>query len=352
MKNTRSESQTDAALRHLPCIIAELPGVGGQLKIEPQHFIVDEIPLYQPAGEGEHIYLRFTRQGWTTRGLQKRLAQLFGLKEWEIGYAGLKDKHAQVTQTFSLHLPQAELSHVQAAIEADLVLSLESIARHRNKLRTGHLQGNRFRILLQQPIAGAMPIAEKIAAALKTRGVPNYYGEQRFGFAGDNAARGREVVQGGGVRQPWKKRFLIDALRAELFNTYLAARIDKGWFDKLILGDIARKEDSGGLFEVENVEAEMVRFQKGEISHTGPLYGHKMRWATHEAGALEQHILTEAGLTEEQLRKARAQGTRRAGRLLIDDLALQAHADGIWFAFTLPPGAYATVVLREFTKNG
>ena len=351
MNDQQSESHELSAMQNLPFITSDLPGIGGELKVEPQHFIVEELPLYEPVGDGEHIYIRFARQGWTTRGLQKRLAALFDLKEWDVGYAGLKDKHALVTQTFSLHMPQADIAVVQAAIEADLELKAEWSQRHRNKLRTGHLHANRFRILLQHPIADAMLIAEQIAAALKTRSVPNYYGEQRFGFAGDNAARGREVLKGRGVRQPWKKRFLIDGLRSELFNIWLAARIEKGWFDTLVVGDVARKEDSGGLFEVEDVTADLPRFQAREISHTGPMYGHKMRWASHESGELEQRILADAGITEEMLKRARAQGTRRVGRIFVDDLEMQAGEQGIWFSFTLPPGAYATTVLREFMKS-
>ena len=338
-------------MRKLPFITTELPGIGGEIKVEPRHFIVEEMSLYEPCGEGEHVYLRCTREGWTTRGLQKRLAQIFGLKEWGVGYAGLKDKHALVTQTFSLHLPQADVQNVADVLAGELPIEVHWLKRHRNKLRTGHLHGNRFRIVLLNPIENALATARQIAAALAERGVPNYYGEQRFGFAGDNAARGLEILHGHGPRQRWKRRFLIDALRSELFNKWLAMRIEKGWFETLVLGDIARKEQSGGLFEVEEVAVELPRFRRREISFTGPMYGHKMRWASGEACSLERDILAQAGITEAQLKKAGADGTRRIGRIFIDDLDVQAHKHGLHFSFTLPPGSYATTVLREFIKK-
>ncbi|MFQ5631803.1 MAG: tRNA pseudouridine(13) synthase TruD, partial [bacterium] len=267
----------------LPYITPGLPGTGGEIKAQSEHFIVEEVPLYEPCGKGEHVYVRCTREGWTTRGLQKRLADLFGLREWSVGYAGLKDKHARVTQTFSLHLPKPgkqeipiskaqipkesqvasqrvdcsatglDLLNVQQKISDHLPVEIHWIKRHRNKLRTGHLQGNRFRILVLNSQENAFDRAQAIAAALTERGLPNFYGAQRFGIDGDNALQGLEVLQGRGPRQRWKRRFLIDALRSALFNAWLVERIEQGWFETLLPGDIARKCDSGGLFEVEDL---------------------------------------------------------------------------------------------------
>lgn len=333
----------------LPFITPDLPGIGGQIKAEPAHFIVEEIPLYPPAGEGDHVYVCLTREGWTTRALQERLAALFNLPETAVGCAGQKDKWARATQVFSLLLRDDETS-VARRIAENLPVTVEWVRRHRNKLKTGHLLGNRFQIVVVDPVPEAIARARAIAAALAERGLPNFYGDQRFGIAGDNARRGREALLGRGPRQHWLRRFLLSAYQAALFNLWLARRIDRGWFDHLLTGDIAKKIDSGGLFEVTDAAVERPRFARGEITYTGPIYGARMRWAGGQSGELERAILAEEGVTEEVWRRARLEGTRRPARLLLSDLAIQPHVQGLHVTFTLPAGAYATTVLREFMK--
>ena len=335
----------------LPFITGDLPGIGGEIKVEPAHFVVEEIPLYEPIGEGEHVYVRLVREGWTTRSLQQRLARLFGLSEVDVGCAGLKDKWARVTQTFSLRLRDTDEAEVVRRIQDALPVEVLWARRHRNKLRAGHLLGNRFRVVVSRPGPEAMARAEAIARALRARGLPNYYGAQRFGVNGDNAQRGRAILFNRGPRQRWLRRFLLSAYQAALFNTWLAERIRRGWFDRLFVGDIAKKTDTGGLFEVTDAAAERPRFERGEITYTGPIYGARMRWAGGEPGALEREVLEEAGVSVEMLRRARLDGSRRPARLYIDDLRVTPHDAGLLFTFTLPKGAYATVLLREFMKR-
>jgi tRNA pseudouridine13 synthase len=334
----------------LSFITADLPGIGGEIKAEPAHFVVEEIPLYQPVGEGEHIYVCLTREGWTTRALQKRLTDLFGLREVDVGCAGLKDKHARVTQTFSLLLRDADEATVARRIQEALPVEVAWTRRHRNKLRRGHLLGNRFHIVVLYPEQEAMAQAETIAQALRTHGLPNFYGAQRFGIDGDNARRGREVLLGQGPRQRWLKRFLLSAYQAALFNVWLTERIRRSWFERLLTGDIAKKTDTGGLFEVRDAEVDLSRFEQKEITYTGPIYGARMRWASGEPGELERMVLETAEVTTEMLRRARLDGSRRPARLFLDDLSLESHPEGLLFTFTLPKGAYATTVLREFMK--
>ena len=341
---------TDPTQTPLPFITADLPGIGGEIKAEPDHFVVEEIPLYEPAGEGEHVYVRLTREGWTTRALQKRLTDLFGLREVDVGCAGLKDKHARVTQTFSLLLRDVDEATVARRIQEALPVEVVWARRHRNKLRRGHLLGNRFRIVVLHPEPEAMARAEVVAQALQAHGLPNFYGVQRFGIDGDNARRGREVLFGRGPRERWLRRFLLSAYQAALFNAWLTERIRRGWFERLLTGDIAKKTDTGGLFEVMDAAAELPRFQRGEITYTGPIYGARMRWASGEPGELEWMVLQRAEVTTEMLRRARLDGSRRPARLFLNDLSIEPHPDGLLFTFTLPKGAYATTVLREFMK--
>ncbi len=333
-----------------PFITADLPGMGGEMKAEPAHFAVEEIPLYEPVGEGQHVYVCLTREGWTTRALQRRLARLFGLREVDVGYAGLKDKHARVTQTFSLLLRDVDEATVARRIEESLPVEVGWVQRHRNKLKRGHLLGNRFRIVVLRPEPEALARAEAVTQALQARGLPNFYGHQRFGINGDNARQGREVLLGRGPRERWLRRFLLSAYQAALFNAWLTERIRRGWFERLLTGDIAKKTDTGGLFEVADAQVELARFQEREITYTGPIYGARMRWASGEPGQLERKILEDAGVTMEMLRRARLDGSRRPARLFLSDLCIEPLPDGLVFEFSLPKGAYATTVLREFMK--
>jgi tRNA pseudouridine13 synthase len=346
-----TQSVTDPAQIPLPFITADLPGIGGEIKAEPAHFVVEEIPLYEPAGEGEHVYVGLTREGWTTRALQQRLASLFGLREIDVGCAGLKDKHAHVTQTFSLLLENVDEATVARRIQGTLPVEVMWAKRHRNKLRKGHLLGNRFRIVVLRPEPEAMAQAEAIAQALQVHGLPNFYGVQRFGIEGDNAQRGREVLLGRGPRERWLKRFLLSAYQAALFNAWLIERIRRGWFERLLTGDIAKKTDTGGLFEVMDAAVEFPRFQQKEITYTGPIYGARMRWASGEPGELERTVLEAAEVTTGMLHRARLDGSRRPARLFLSDLSIEPHPDGLLFTFTLPKGVYATTVLREFMKT-
>jgi tRNA pseudouridine13 synthase len=338
-----------------PVITEDLPGTGGGIKAKPSHFVVEEIPLYEPSGEGEHVYVRITREGWTTRDLQKALARLFGLRPADVGAAGLKDKHARVTQTFSLHLPDRSLAPdiVARKVEEALPVRVEWAKRHTNKLRTGHLRGNRFRVVIahSEP-ESVLGRAQEIAEVLRKRGVPNYYGEQRFGLEAQNVECGRDLLWG---QEPsktrlgrWMRKLLLSAYQAYLFNEWLAARIRRGLFAELLQGDIAQVLATGGLFEVRDLEAERPKFEQGEITYTGPIYGAKMRWAEGVPGGLEREIFAREGLSIELFHKAKLQGSRRPGRLPLRELKLELHPEGLLLEFTLPKGAYATALLREF----
>ena len=191
-----------------PFVTPELPGVGGAIKAEPAHFVVEELPLYLPEGVGPHVHLRLSREGMTTRVLADRLAQLFDLERGDVGFAGLKDKQARAVQAFSL--PLASLTPEQAArrVADELPVRVLDAARHQNKLKTGHLLGNRFTILVTGAENGALASAQAVAAALAERGLPNFYGHQRFGREGDNAAQGRRALTGRGPRDKWLRKLL------------------------------------------------------------------------------------------------------------------------------------------------
>ncbi len=335
----------------LPYITEEDPGTGGILKAEPGLFKVGEIPLYEPEGSGGHIYLRLARSGWTTRDIQKSLAKLFGLKAVDVGYAGLKDKHASVEQTFSLALRDTDEEDAARRVRDQLPFEVLSARRHKNKLKSGHLLGNRFRIVVVDPHEDGLSRAEAVRRTLERTGLPNLYGAQRFGAQGRNEEKGREALLGKGPRDKWIRKLLLSAYQSALFNAWLVERIRRGWFETILQGDLAKKADTGGIFEVEEVAVDSERFRKGAITYTGPIYGAKMRWATGRPGRLEQEVLASRGVSEEALRRAKLSGSRRVARLSVPDLEIEPHPRGIRFTFSLPKGAYATTLMREFMKS-
>lgn len=340
----------------LPYISEGLEGIGGMIKQQPEHFVVEEIPSYSPSGHGDHLYVNITKKNLNTRDVQLQLAKLFDVKPEYVGKAGLKDKRSLATQSFSI-LFEGEnpaASDASQIIEAQIGVKVNWAKYHSNKLRSGHLRGNGFDILvtgLELDLDEAVKRAEAIRRHIDQTGVPNYYGYQRIGEEGENTVAGWQLLQGNKrIRNRWLRRYLVSCYQSHLCNRYLVKRVENGLFHTLLLGDIAKKYDTGGIFWVEDLEAEQPRYVNKEITFTAPIYGYKMKTAKHEAYELEKTLLIDAGITNEQFRMLRAKGTRRPGRL-VPRMNVSATDDGLRLRFELPKGGFATSVLREFTKN-
>lgn len=338
------------AMTRLPFITNDLPGIGGLIKAEPEHFRVEEILPYAPCGEGEHLFIKLRRQGWNTADVARALGKPFGLKGKDVGWGGRKDKNAVTTQTFSLLLPlSTQIDTVKSALE-NLPFELIDLKRHGNKLKTGHVAANRFRIILSQVGPEALGLAENIAKKIRKTGLPNFYGEQRFGIELRNIDRSMALLKRGKARGK-KEGFMVSVLQSALFNLWLTLRIDSEAFDRVILGDLAKKTDTGGLFIIEDLQEAQQRFKDRKIIFTGPVYGHKMKPAGARAEAQERTLLKSLELSPEIFKPLRAPGSRRAGIIYVDDLAIEKVPDGLEFSFTLPSGTYATTLLREFTRR-
>lgn len=278
----------------LPTVTPDLPGTGGSLRSDPDDFLVQEIPLYLPSGQGSHAYARVEKVGLTTADLLNALKSA-GIAEQKVGAAGLKDKVARTEQWLSV--PRAVEAEAWAALEALPGVRLLEISRHQNKLGIGHLQGNAFTIRLRDTAPEAESRADAVLARLAGVGLPNYLGPQRFGRFGRNAVDGWRLLHGervpGGHRL---KRFFVTALQSQLFNLWLAQRIHDGIYHRVIGGDWARKHDTGGTFLVQDADAESLRAQAMEISATLPLYGKKVKPSPAEAGEREAALLARLGL--------------------------------------------------------
>jgi len=336
----------------LPLVTADLPGSGGRIKVSPEDFRVDEIPAYEPSGAGAHLWIRVEKRGRTTRDVVRVLAARLGVSERDAGYAGLKDRAAVTTQWLSFCVARDPDG---TTLGGDGFAPLE-ITRHDNKLRTGHLRGNRFTITVR---GGDAARALACARALRARGFANFFGAQRFGAAGRNADLGRALLLGRddaesrrAGRDRFLRRLVLSAWQSRVFNTWLGERLRDGLFDVAIRGDVLKKLDSGGLFTCAEPSVDTPRVARFECAPTGPMFGHKMRAAEGEALAREERLLAAEGVSAADLARGRGEteGTRRAGRLPLD-VAITAHEDGYRAAFELPRGSYATVVLNELTKS-
>jgi len=331
----------------LPSVTEELPGTGGRIRQRPDDFRVEEVPAYLPQGSGSHLFLQVEKRNLTTRDLVAALMR-HGLRENEIGVAGLKDKSAVTVQWISVP-KRSEAS--AAALEALPGVRVLERAYHRNKLGIGHLRGNRFVVRIRDvdDATVAPERARAVLQALAERGAPNYFGPQRFGRFGNNAVDGLKVL--GGERVPGGhrlRRFFVSALQSLLFNALLAERIENGLYRSVVTGDWARKHDTGGVFRVEDGALESPRAARLEISATLPLYGRRVRLSDDEAGEIESGILERYGLRWAAFGSRR--GDRRPSRLVLEDVEVRDDDGALAVAFMLPKGSYATVVLRELMK--
>ncbi|HEX9402112.1 MAG TPA: tRNA pseudouridine(13) synthase TruD [Anaeromyxobacter sp.] len=336
----------------LPFVTADLPGSGGTVRAAPEDFRVDEIPAYLPSGAGPHLYVRIEKRGRTTRDAVRALAASLGVPERDAGFAGMKDKDAVTTQWLSF---PAARDPDPASLAAPGIRILE-VSRHANKLRTGHVRANVFSIVVR---GGDPARARAAAAALAARGLPNFFGPQRFGTDGRNALVGRALLAGEEtpeVRRAARDRFLrrlsISAYQALLFNRWLAERMADGLFAAALRGDMMKKLDSGGLFTCDDPAVDGPRVAAFEISPAGPMFGHKLRPAAHDALAREERILAAEGIALATFARGggEAEGTRRAARLPAQ-VEIDDEGDGYRARFELPKGSYATVVLRELVKG-
>jgi tRNA pseudouridine13 synthase len=338
----------------LPYLTDDVAGIGGVLRASPEDFVVDEVPAYAPAGDGEHVMVLVEKRDLTTPEAASRLAKACGVNPADVGWAGMKDRQAVTRQWLSLPPPTTPEA-VRALTLAGITV-LEA-TRHPHKLRTGHLRGNRFAITVRDAAPGAAASAHTILARLaEPPGSPNYYGEQRFGKDGDNAVRGRALLAGEKTRLPLKiKRLLINAVQSEMFNAWLSARLADGLFARVVDGDVLVKRSGSAPFITAEPATEEARVRAGEIVVTGPMFGPKMRTPTEAstAAAREDAVLAAAGLDIAAFAAVGrlAEGTRRPLAVEVADVAVaEVDATTVTLRFALPAGAYATAVLREVMK--
>jgi tRNA pseudouridine13 synthase len=380
----------------LPYLTGDVAGIGGVIKERPEDFFVQELPLYEASGEGEHVYCEIQKVGLSTFDVVHRLADALGVPQRDIGYAGMKDARAVTRQLFSI-LGTSEEAVMGVKIPN---VQVQWARRHGNKLRLGHLGANRFAIKIRSVQPTDVVRVRPIVRILEARGMPNYFGEQRFGRRGNNDQLGAALIRGDNVgllklllgspdaaiddpqtlkarrhfhaheneesmkhwprRSGMERRVLarlmkthkpgsavraideklrrlwVSALQSRLFNDVLAKRI--GALDRVMTGDLAYKHENGACFRVEEAAAEQARAEAFEISPTGPLLGYRMTLPGGEPLALEEAVFAAAGLTPGEFKVAgreRVKGARRPLRVKPTDAQLEGGVD--------EHGAYVTL---------
>jgi tRNA pseudouridine13 synthase len=348
----------DALLRP-PLLTPDLPGIGGRIKSIPEDFEVEEIPAYEPCGSGPYLFLWVEKRDMSAEYFKRQIAQRLGLAMGEVGMAGLKDRHAVTRQMVSV---PATVENRLDTLEGEGIHVL-NVSRHGNKLRTGHLRGNRFRILVRGPVPAALQGLETLLNRLRSEGMPNFYGPQRFGRDGETVVLGLALLRNEppplpssgrrfNLRSPFLRKLALSAVQSALFNHYLSCRLTDGLLRRVLPGDVMAKWPVGGLFVVEDVPREQFRFDDRTTVHTGPMFGRKTFPAAGEAARREEAVLRTAGIERTAFHAfgKLMQGTRRHNLVYLEGLDAEQEPAGVRLTFTLPAGSYATVVLREVMK--
>ncbi|MFN0011113.1 MAG: tRNA pseudouridine(13) synthase TruD [Phycisphaerales bacterium] len=411
-------------------LTADVPGIGGALKQRPEDFLVEEIPAYDPCGSGEHIYLMVQKTNMPTLQMVQLVARHFNVKTSAVGYAGLKDKHAITRQVVSIHTPGKTAADFRELQHPKVVVLWAD--QHNNKLRRGHLKGNRFSIRVRRVPPTGVLAAKRVLERLEKVGVPNRFGEQRFGHALNNHLVGRAMLVGdwagavceillpegddrpehkaqreavragrykdaimmlpdaasterdllrgliGGASDerlirtmlPQARQFFVSSFQSAVFNAILDRRLLDAQggrapgIDALRQGDYAFKHENGSMFAVDDTvmadPGTPARLAGLGISPTGAMWGPEVPRCTGESGEIEAQCLANAGVRPEDLIAFNARspdqvrGERRPLRVPVKDIQYEGGSDEfghyVRCAFELPPGAFATVVMREIMK--
>ena len=327
------------------------PQATGVIRQEPEDFWVDEMLGFEPDGEGEHWLLHLQKRNSNTAWVAQQLARLAGVRPRDVSYAGQKDRHAVTRQWFSVWLPGKEAPDWQQ-INSDEI-QLLTASPHQRKLRTGALQGNRFQLRIRQLKCDRDELEDRLSRIAK-EGVPNYFGDQRFGHDYGNLTQASRLFRGELRRlSRHKQGIYLSAARSQLFNQLLAARIERSCWNRALAGDQMMLQGSHSLFAIDEVNEEIEqRLDELDIHPTGPLWGRGRVSSSLQAAALENEVLAPFEEWRDGLEWKGLKQDRRALRVKVSKLSWQFVEDVLEMAFELPAGSYATMVLRELLQVG
>ena len=315
------------------------------VRFRPEDFMVDEVLGFEPDGDGPHTLLLVRKTGANTDWVARRLAREAGVAARDVGYAGLKDRQAVATQWFTIPgSPNLD----PTGLAADGIEILER-SGHGRKLRRGSHRGNRFRLRLRR-LEGRYPDIQQRLARIARYGVPNYFGEQRFGRDGSNLALARALASGARLDRR-RRGFALSAARSEIFNQVLSERISEGTWDRLRVGDLAMLDGSASRFRIDHLSDDLEsRAARLDLHPTGPLWGRGQPESAAETLAMELAVAGRLPDLVAPLVGAAMDHDRRALRLPVTGLDWNVADQEMTVSFQLPRGAFATAVLRELVN--
>ena len=329
---------------NMPRALTSAP-VTGRIRTVPEDFVVEELPAFEASGEGEHLLLTIQKRGMNTAFCAQQIARWAGIDERDVSYAGMKDRHALTTQRFSVRIPK-KISPDVSALNTEECTVLDA-TWHNKKLARGALAGNRFLLTLREMSADQTQLQASLQQ-IKAQGVPNYFGEQRFGQEQANVGMALGMFQGRRVDRA-KRSIYLSAARSYIFNQILAQRVQQVNWNQALAGEVWMLEGTKSIFGPEAFTDELAqRLAELDIHPTGPM------WGAGELRSQEKVLEIESTLAAQfpeicmGLAKADLRQERRALRLVVKNLSWNFVADDVLqLSFELPPGAYATSVLAE-----
>ena len=326
----------------------------GTIRHQPEDFIVNEIPLFVPSGEGEHLWLKIQKTNLNTDWVAGQLAKLLDVKRQDVGFAGLKDRHAVTTQWFSIYLPGKDIPDLidDAISSLDTSIKIIEQTRHLKKLRRGTLKGNRFTIIVRD-FVGDQAVVNETLEKIHHQGVVNYFGNQRFGNNFANIERVNAWFKGE-MKKPKNRNqrsLYLSAARSWIFNHILNERVIQNTWDKPMQGDIFILNGSRSWF-VDDVDERIIqRVEQLDIHLSAPLWGRGQLESKYEVAKIESTIAENHSILCAGLEKNGLKQERRALRVQVDGLELQwLDKTTLELHFSLPPGSYATVLLNQLLK--
>ena len=329
--------------------VSTAPGGRGLLRTEVEDFRVEELPLITLEGEGSHLWLEVEKRNANTDWVARQLAALAGVTGRDVGYAGMKDRRAVTTQWFSIGLQEARNSSWESWKLPDA--SILQAHLHGRKLKRGALSGNRFRIVVRK-LEGQLDDLEDRLQRVSRQGVPNYFGPQRFGHGGRNVAQGVRWLEHGGRLPRNKKSIYLSSVRSFLFNQVVSRRVELGNWNRIVDGDIASLDGSHSTFPCFMPDPDLSRrCDEFDIHPSGPLPGSGEKQVEREAAEIEQNVLKPYNILVDSMARSGLKATRRALRLAPQDMEWEREGSDLILKFELPPGGYATSVLRELVTT-
>lgn len=322
------------------------PVLKATIRNQAQDFQVSEELGFDLSGDGEHDFLWIRKTGANTEWVARQLARHAGVQSRDVGYAGMKDRHAVTKQWFSVRRPNRDGTD-WSALAAEGVEVLD-VGRNARKLRRGAHAANHFRIALRgDAINQHVNDVQTRAAEISAHGIPNYFGEQRFGRNGQNLVLAEQMFAGKRLRRE-SRGHALSAARSCIFNAILSRRVaGKNW-NRLLPGDLANLDGSGSVFPIDDVSDELqLRCREQDIHASATLWGDGAPLVAGAAALIENSVAAEFSTLADGLCKARVDAASRALRARVADLVVQLDDGAIWLEFRLSRGAYATAVLRE-----